>query len=121
MRHFRAGLFVIGIGITRARAGAAFDDDLMAAFGQLINRRGQQRHAMLLKFNFPWDANNHKPFMVAIDATLSSGDLSATGLRAQDKILRPAGSPRQRIYGPIQRGFFSLAPRSGQRVGEHCH
>jgi hypothetical protein len=37
---------------------------------------------------------------------------------AQDKILRPPGSPRQPIYGPMLRGFFSLAPRSGERAGE---
>ena len=54
-----AGAFVIGIRIARAGAGGALDHDLMAALGQLVNSRWQQRHAMFLKLNFLWNANNH--------------------------------------------------------------
>ena len=46
--HLRARLFVFGVGITRARARATFDDDLVAAFDELIDGRRQQRDAMLL-------------------------------------------------------------------------
>ena len=52
-------LFVIGIGIARARPGGALDHHLMAALDQLVNRRRQQRHAMFLKFNLLRNADNH--------------------------------------------------------------
>ena len=56
----RARLFVIGIGITRARARAALDEHLVAAFDELVGSGGQQRHPVFVVFDFFRDADNHK-------------------------------------------------------------
>ena len=54
-----ARLLVIGVRIARVHAGAALDDDLMAAFHELIRRRGQQGDAMFLFLDFFGQANDH--------------------------------------------------------------
>ena len=56
----RAGLLVIRVGIARAGAGVALDQHLVAAFDELISRRGQQRHAVFLVFDFLGDADDHR-------------------------------------------------------------
>ena len=55
----RAGLFVFGIGITRAHTRAALDQHLMAAPDELIRAGGQERHAIFLLFDFLGDADDH--------------------------------------------------------------
>ena len=54
-----AGLLVIAVGIARARARAAFDDHPVPALGELVGRRGQERDAIFLVFDFPGDADDH--------------------------------------------------------------
>jgi hypothetical protein len=54
-----AGLFVIRVGITRTDSGIFFDQDGVAAFGQLFRSRGQQRDTLLLFLNFLWNPDDH--------------------------------------------------------------
>jgi hypothetical protein len=58
-QHRRACMFVIGIGKSRAHARAVFHEHLVAAFDELIRRRWQQRHAVLVLFDFFWNADDH--------------------------------------------------------------
>src|SRR5579884_2314342 len=84
-----AGLFVIGIWITCARARAAFDKHLMAALDELIRRRRQQRHAVFGIFDFFGYAYDHKGGRLMELARLfnkrtSGGDAAASSYRPLD-------------------------------------
>ena len=58
--HRRPGLFVIGVRVAGTNARAAFDEDAVPVFAQLVRGRGQQRHAVFLLFDFLGDADNHR-------------------------------------------------------------
>ena len=56
---FRAGLFVILIGITGTDTGVFFHEQSVSALGQLLHRRGEKRDALFLFLNFLGNADNH--------------------------------------------------------------
>ncbi len=56
----RAGGFVISVGIACARARAALDEDLVAAFDELIRGGRQERHPVFMVFDFFGNADNHR-------------------------------------------------------------
>src|SRR5579864_5028625 len=58
--HFGAGPGVIAVRVACACAGVLLDQDLMAAFNELIGCRWQERHAVFLFFNLFWNANDHR-------------------------------------------------------------
>lgn len=59
VHEVRAGVLVIAVGIARADARAALDDDGVAAAYQLVSGRGQKADAEFLGFDFFGDADGH--------------------------------------------------------------
>ena len=57
--YFGARRLVVAVVKTERRRGIASDNDLMAAFDELVDSRGQQGHAKLLFLNLPRYAHDH--------------------------------------------------------------
>src|SRR6185369_16584741 len=68
----RAGLRIIGIGVAGTCACAALDEDLVAAFNQLISSRRQKGDAIFLAFDFSGDTDNHGAEISSVSSSKES-------------------------------------------------
>ena len=57
--HRRASLLVVHVRVAGADARATLDQHPVAAFGELVGRRRQERHAVFLLFDLFGDADLH--------------------------------------------------------------
>ncbi len=72
--QLRAGGGVVVVGITGVRARAALDEDLVAVLDELVNAGREQPDAMLLRFDFLGDADDHGGGIIAwVAAAVPSG------------------------------------------------
>src|ERR1051326_8367217 len=63
---------IIGIGIAGTCACAALDENLMAAFNQLVSSRRQEGDAIFLPFDFFGDTDNHRGEISSVSSNKES-------------------------------------------------
>ena len=59
LHNFRAGFDVVLVRVAGTESGIRFHQNGMTMFGKFIRTGRQQRNALLLFFDLPWDTDDH--------------------------------------------------------------